>query len=159
MGFRKMEKEDKIIVLQMINEWIKFADAKAGIIFATNGVILTILFSQGESPSCVSTLCASAYNLGLIGILISLIIAVKIVLPNLKTGSQQSNIFFWQIARFKSGSEYEAAISSEHYIVAQDITNQIWINSKIASKKYCFTYWSIIFGSIGLSLIVISYFF
>lgn len=151
-----MGKDEKQFLLQMINEWIRFADAKAGAIFTINTAILGIILS-GEPKGTACTLYSVFFYFGLVLIVIALYVAANILLPNLKSSSNNSRIYFLHISQFHDGSDYEKAISSPDYSFERDISNQIWANSKVAATKFENVYYATIVSLIGYAFIVVSY--
>lgn len=153
-----MNKEDRIQVLQMINEWVRFADAKAGAVSGLNGVILTIILSQYSRPSLMFTMPSVIFNLGLVLIVISLAVGINAIIPRLNGEGKGSNIFFEHIAKFQSSGDYVAALNDPSYNIEDDISSQSWNNSKVAVKKYESINSSIMLALTGYGFIVFWYF-
>lgn len=134
-------------VYVQINEWIKFADAKAGALISLNGVILGFVVSNLDnirliiaSETCTKVLII----LGIISLIVSLFFAIKCIFPKLNVGEPQSHIFFEHIAK-----KYTTAKEFKKYVdkpidLNVDLKTQVWANSKVASKKYTAINYSII---------------
>ena len=148
-----------------INEWIRFSDTKAGAILAANGVIVTIVLSKLTGSKDFIYSCPIFLILLIIGILasfISIILSIVCLTPTLKVGKATSSlIFFANIAEeFKSPNDYEKAALNALTIDEQSmsqITQQVWVNSKVAWKKYKAVTWAtyfldltILIGIIGI---------
>lgn len=127
----------------VINGWIKFSDTKAGAILAANGAILTIAFSKSiDNKDFIldNQFLLISLSLGFLFGLISMIFAILCLGPTLRIGESKSLIYFGHIAqKYDSFNRYKidvaASFRDESGSIDQ-ITNQVWANSKIAWKKY-----------------------
>lgn len=124
-----------------INEQIKFADTKATALLALNGIVLTFIFSLFNKDSLLPKehLISIILLLGLIAGLISILFCAQCINPTLSMSHPQSLFFFGNICKkFKYPHDYERIIRNEldKNLQLTQITNQVWIISKIACKKY-----------------------
>ena len=151
------------------NEWIRFSDAKAGIVLATEGVVVGVVYSNISSlrdivvhhPAFFYFLLACSISGA-----VSFYFSVRCLLPTVSVGDLTSVLFFGQIARhYKDPSSYENAakdlLSDSSHIRAQ-LSQQVWANSKIAAKKFALvnraiSYFAItmLLGLIGVIVVIL----
>lgn len=136
----------------LVNEWIKFADTKAGVLITLNGIIiglvannLTTIKNHLNAHSCLMII----FTLGFLSLITSLFFAIKCIFPNLSVGEPQSKIFFEHISKkyLDAGQFVKELESSDNNL--EDLQMQIWANSKVASNKY---------SSVNYSIIAFSFF-
>lgn len=134
----------------VINEWIRFSDTKAGAILAANGVIASIVLSKLPGYKVFLNdhlMLLILLILGIITTFISIISSIICLNPTLKIGSKTNSvIFFANIAEnFETYNEYEKnaldVLTDEKHAAAQ-IAQQVWANSKVALKKYKAVAWA-----------------
>ena len=152
-----MDKEDKKYTLQMLCEWVRFSDSKAGIFLTLQGVILTIIFTLTTTPRAEFSLSFSLFILGLILFFVSIVIGVNIILPILEVGAPTSRIFFGHIKTHKDAFKYISEVNSDSYKFEEDVLTQIWAISKVAWRKYELVGRAILIGLIGFVIIGVSY--
>lgn len=128
---------------RVINDWIKFSDTKATALLASNGVILSIIFSKViDNLEFIkySYLILLSLIFGFLCGLISIYFCIRCLSPMLNIGENDSLIFFGSISKkFDTHREYEKNIMNLFSDDAQfksQIIQQVWTNAKIASKKY-----------------------
>ncbi len=126
-----------------INEWIRFADTKAGVALAAHGAVFTVAmpaimkekqyFSQHPFLTCnmvFCTLCA----------VVSVFYGIRCILPRLNVGEARSLIFFAHIAQAYDNSDSFAAHSRKHFRDADgyevQVLDQIWANARVAWSKH-----------------------
>jgi hypothetical protein len=151
------------------NEWIRFADTKAGSILAVEGIIAGVVYSNlntirdqvNQHPLFLYCLLASIVTGS-----ISFYFSVRCLLPTTHVGDTNSVIFFGQIARrYDSVSSYERGIknflANDDHLQGQ-LTQQIWANSHIAARKFAmvnksimFFTLAILFGALGVIIVTI----
>ena len=134
----------------VINEWIRFSDTKAGAILAANGVIASIILSKLPDHQVFLNEHLTLLILLMLGItttFISIILSIICLNPTLKIGTKTNSvIFFANIAEnFQTYDEYEknaldVLIDEKH--AATQIAQQVWANSKVALKKYKAVVWA-----------------
>lgn len=127
-------------IYNAVNEWIKFSDTKAAVVLATNGVILSLFFSNIFNYIKIEQLTILMIILIIIGTtagLFSIIFAILCLIPNTETNNKKSLIFFGDIAKFESSEKYSDEVEKKLFIdLKHQISEEIWINSRIASNKY-----------------------
>lgn len=147
---------------EIINEWIKFSDAKAGAILAADGVIASVVFALLQSSFQVSSanlLTIIIIVLGIICVCFSVYFSLLCLNPTLKVGEPKSLIFFDHIAqKYQIPADYKKdfleTFNDTDTAITQ-ITEQIWANSKVAKKKYFAVTWSTrFFGAIVVIILI-----
>lgn len=159
--------------LEIVHHWISLADNKASFLLA-----IATLFLSGsivKLPNieifikylffCNNIFLTSAIFFLLIthitSIIITFIKLIKIIKPKIESGKNSSLIYFSDISNM-SLEEYKKKIKKcSNKEMKDNLINQIYINSKIAKKKYTdlnYAIYSIIFWIIsGLLLIIMLY--
>lgn len=136
-------------VLGTIEAWIRHSDAKAGATLAFNGALGAILFTLVEAfdSSLPITICA-ALCLGLL--MCSTTFAGLTLAPRIKPTqpSTVSHIFFGSIwgefkhDRSRFGREFSQIIDDQDLLL-DELTDQIYENSRIATLKARCASWAI----------------
>ncbi|MCL2869033.1 MAG: DUF5706 domain-containing protein [Candidatus Bathyarchaeota archaeon] len=126
---------------EAINELIRFADAKAIAIMATDGVIAGLFFSNTSTIQTLLIQKAFPFALFIISVvfmLLSVGAAAYCIFPRLKMNSNNCLVFFGDIAKFKTAEDYGKAVKEEltDEKIEFQLLDQVWANSKIAAKKY-----------------------
>jgi hypothetical protein len=124
-----------------IQELIRFADTKATAILAISGVIAGFYFSNiAAIQNIIQQKSISIIPLAIATILLLFTSALSAycIAPRLKMNKNHCLIFFCDIANYKSANEYEKALSDKmkDEQIKKQLTDQVWANSKIATKKY-----------------------
>lgn len=141
-------------IFNNVNDWLKFAEAKNGIIAAFTSTISLAIFSaliENKISNIYFCIYLSYSSLLLFG---SALIALASFLPQLndlkfiakeKKPPEKNLLFFGYIKNF-SGEQYLNEIEKQYGKINEndnyklDISKQISVNSKIAFVKYrCFT--------------------
>ena len=133
-----------------INEWVRYADAKAGIALGAHAAVFTIAIPQIvgtksyflERPAVIAVVITA-----LLFAALSVFFGIRCVLPRLKIGEARSLIFFAHIAEGYSDSGAFRDHAHQHYKdedgFSRQVLDQIWANSRVAWRKhkdstYCF---------------------
>lgn len=149
----KITKEDLYKNLDIINQWINNSDNKAAIILGLVGILLTIIFTNGNVLSRTvkimkeiflninfSDILYLIFFLGSICVCIfGLYALIKVLIPTLKmkTYRTKSYMFFGSIASYFSFNEYkEGLLKSTEEDILDDLLNQVYQNSIICNKKF-----------------------
>lgn len=161
-GYKSLESLE--LSLDRINAWISNCDQKAGILLATIGVMITVLFATDfvggvrknvVCPFCEYWKCPNLYEFSLFRCLffcllvLVIIICIETSFYSLKTISattdsksingdntslvSKSFLFFQTIADMNY-AEFKEFEGDEKY--QDDLTSQIYINSKICAAKF-----------------------
>lgn len=146
-------------ILSLVNDWLKFAEAKNGVLLAVDLGILAALFGAIDGtllPKVAAFFSIALIFLAAIAILASFIpiLGLRSKVGAIRTQPQASNLlFFSHIAEFEPNNyvkELYRKISQDTPIISPietDYAGQIIANSRIALTKYRFF-------NIGLSLSV-----
>ncbi len=147
----------------IINEWIKFSDAKAGAVLALNGVIIGLIYSNLQNNPGDFTKHPIIFTSLMLGILvgcISIYFCLRCLNPTLKLGEPNSLIFFSHISqKFKKYEDYVNAANNafnDEKNLQDDLSQQIWVNSKVAHNKYVAVTWAIRLLSLTLLIDILS---
>jgi len=143
---------------EIINDWIKFSDTKAAAILAMNGVIIGVVLtailtnlSDAQDYLKDHTCLRWLLILGIILEAASIICCFFCLKPTLRNKNPSSLIYFGDIYwGYKTSSEYMEAVKEQFTHdekTVSHIADQIWINSKIAWKKYV---------AVGLALVFLT---
>lgn len=153
-------------ILDKTHDYIKSSDAKAALLLSFYGIILSLFFSQ-SNEFITQVLEGSGFKIILLltGFfsLISIYFAFNAINPRLKNPTPRSIIYFGDVhKKFKTAEEYfqfgnEKFVNPEE--VFRDLSDQVYVNSTIAYKKFYNLAWAIRFFVAGLvSFILLSMF-
>jgi hypothetical protein len=142
----EISREDLWRTLQVVSEWIRVADAKAGACIAVDGVMLALFAARlrgSPDPSVLAGIVLfSATGLAAL----SALIAVWTVLPRARRLGAKSIVHYGTIAAFDSSTSYHAAafkVMSDPNEFAKNLTQHIWTMSRAADHKYFLVNWGI----------------
>lgn len=151
--------EDAWRLLNSTNEWVRFADAKAGGALAGAGVLAGILATAGLSDT-LDTAPKAAVFFGIfagIAALVAAGLAVYALLPTLRVGEPVSLIYFEHVARRyrrdtdgHSEAVKELLADEERYF--NEVAAQVWANSVVASGKFLASAWALTALGVGVLL-------
>jgi hypothetical protein len=127
-----------------ISELVRFSDAKATVILATNGVIAGFYFSNIVALKDILTDRPIAFiplEVAIFFVFVSALWSAHCLFPRLKTEKECDVIFFSDIVKkHKIPTDYEKAIreafSNDNAILNSQLSCQIWQVSKVAQCKY-----------------------
>jgi len=140
MGVLELERFWKIH--DTIMDWTKHCDTKAEVLVVLNTAIASFTFlkiiEKHSFIVCHGFVCTFTI-LALIFWAVSLWYSLSCIKPNLGTGNPVSLIFFRHIAeKYTNYESYYNDLNgcNDDEFKKKEITQQIWINSIIANKKY-----------------------
>lgn len=143
------------------NEWIRFSDAKAGVLITVYGVIITIVYSNADK---VYSAISDNKTLSFLSIILVLLALISIALcfmtlnPSLKNDNPTSTIYFGHIKeKYADYEEYHNDVTTkiDSNEFDKQIAEQIFVNSKIAWSKFRNVTWAIrLFSAIVLILLI-----
>lgn len=135
--------EDAWRLLNSVNEWVRYADAKAAGSLAGAGVLGGALAQAGLSDKFDA---ASGWVVGLaaasgVAAVFAAAVAIWSFIPTLRVGEPLSLIYFEHVARrYKDDTEGHAAavraLLADEDEYFKQVTAQVWANSKVARGKF-----------------------
>jgi hypothetical protein len=153
----KSENENKWTILHSVNDWIKVSDAKALGLIGAQGVFLAFAFSaliSKEFAGQTNCLVSLTLSIGLTSNFLSLLFAFLSINPRLKLRGGISPLYFGSIAENLDNSReysqmYKERLNSESDM-GVELDGQIFVNSRIAWRKFKNVTWSVRFMFISL---------
>lgn len=129
--------------LTQVNEWIRFADAKAGAVLAASGVLGGLLVTSIPSREdfAIHVVRSILLSAAIVCVGASTLITLRILAPRLRTGEARSLIYFSHIAR-RYADDRNAFVENFLSLVndgdrhAEHVAEQIWANSRVAHQKF-----------------------
>lgn len=137
-----------------VNEYIRFADAKAGFLVALTSATLWVLFSANLSTLLGGTPWGWAARFGAAALLflsISLICSMIVVFPRMDSHPGEGLLFWNAIAEHKTAAAFKRAVEglSPSARTAQ-ISTHLHSLAKVAKQKYRWVNYAVISGVVGL---------
>lgn len=132
--------------LQVVSEWIRVADTKAGATLAVDGAILALVTARlrGSPTPAVLTVVALSVVIALAAA--SILLAIWTVVPRARRLSIGSIAHYATIAAFDSAASYRAvavATFTDPDGLSRNLTEHIWAFSRTAMRKYLIVAWAI----------------
>ena len=156
-------------IFSSTNEWVRYADAKAGAALAGAGVLAGALVSAAVSEN-FAHVTGIPFWLGVVAgglAVVSALFATLAIIPKLKVGEPTSLIYFTHVAqRYQTIPKHlmqQKPASERHNedvrsMLAQpddyldEVLSQVWANSNVAHRKFFWTGWSVRFLGLGVVL-------
>jgi len=158
-----IDKEDLKNNLEMVQKWIGLVDQKVSIFLAFQGVVLTLLL-----PKMFLWIVKNLFNFdnkelillvsGFVLIIFSLYKSILTILPKLSKSKKTKSItYFKDIADFKfeDFKKILGGINLTEY--RNELIEQIYLSSKIATRKHYQFRDSVFIFFIGLFLLMLNY--
>lgn len=151
--------EDLWRLFNSTNEWVRFADAKAGGALAGSGVLAGALASAGLSMNFASVHGAAlgfAIAAGVSAVLAAGA-ALYALAPTLRINEPATLIYFEHVAR-EYGSDPAAhaaavkALLSDEDRYCDELASQVWANSLVAHGKFVASGWALTALGVGVFL-------
>lgn len=143
--------------LELVSSWIRNADTKASIVLALDGAVFVYVIKLASgllrSDGCVSFLLLLLF----LGTFVSSVFfAFRTLLPDIKPISKYKLWFFGTIASMDKDAFMEQIQSISDEGISKNISEQIYINSTIANRKYHFLRlsWKLLAASGAIALII-----
>lgn len=134
-------------IFAVVNEWVRFADAKAGLLLAADGVIFTLACGPIASNREYLTKHQSALFFVIaasIFLIVSTAYSLSCVFPKTKPPGGNSLIFFETIARSNAlVYRQNARRLSDPQVAYDEVSAQVWAVSKVASRKHRQIAWAV----------------
>jgi hypothetical protein len=142
--------EDAWRLLNSTNEWVRFADAKAGGALAGAGVLAGALASAALSDQFDSAPKIAVILGALAGVaaLVAAALALYALIPTLRVGEPVSLIYFEHVARkYKKDTDGHAAavrdLLADEDRYFKEVAAQVWANSVVARGKFLASGWAL----------------
>lgn len=151
--------EDAWRLLNSTNEWVRFADAKAGGALAGAGVLAGALATAGLSNKFDTAPNAAVWFgvLASIAALVAAALSVYALLPTLRVGEPVSLIYFEHVARrYRADTDGHAEavkeLLSDEDRYFKEVAAQVWANSVVARGKFLASAWALTALGVGVLL-------
>lgn len=148
--------------LQIVSEWIRTADTKAGATLAIDGAVLAVAASRLRGSPVPGVLAVVALSVAIALGSVSVLLAIWTVVPRARWLGTDSISHYGTIAAFRSAADYRSAavtILAEPDRLAENLSRHIWALSRAAARKYRFVTGAIqllagamLVGALGLLL-------
>ena len=150
---KKINKDELYKRLDSINQWINNCDSKTSVMIGFIGVLVTIIFTNSEIIHYLVKILSNCFTKVIFSdilffifllsfalmIIYGIALLLKVLIPTLKMKSNKhkSYLYFGSIAKYDSYVEYKNDLlcATENDII-DDLLNQIYQNSLIATNKY-----------------------
>ncbi|WP_411347098.1 Pycsar system effector family protein [Paenibacillus sp. WLX2291] len=124
--------------MNYLSDYIKFADAKAGVIIGINALLIKEVFSKFQ-PKQLYTLQDFLGLLGVMVLLIGICFLISVVLPRTNFKASKGIIFWDNIKKYDSPSDYISdIIALDELKLSEKLAEQNFYLAKTASRKYLF---------------------
>ncbi|OJF10074.1 Pycsar system effector family protein [Couchioplanes caeruleus] len=146
-----MALDDSWKLLQQVNEIVRYADAKAGLVLTLNSVLIGLIAVRVQSDGFFSDhpVPAAALLLAATFLVLSIAFDVAAVMPRLSTpGQSPSLLHFNHIGEQYRGDRTEYVEDFEKLVedpprLQREIAAQVWANSMVARRKHTCVRWSL----------------
>lgn len=152
--------------LELVNEWIRHAEAKAGATLAGTIAVAagSFVLWQASTPVWDWWLAATA-GLAIAAFLATAWLSIASLVPRLRVAPRRdvgnpNPLYFNDIAKWFDGrGAYLAelmAISAQPELLAKELARQVWVNSIVASKKFRWANRAVVTLTIQVTLTVLN---
>jgi len=137
---------------------VRFADSKATAELALAGVLTGFVIQAGPSDvhSGLRLIVTGLWFSALAILAASIIQALLALLPRGGSANSASLIYFADVSRYRQlqdyRSEYLRLLESGEEALLEQVTDQVWWNSHIATHKFFHVGWSARFLALGVPL-------
>ena len=151
--------EDAWRLLNSTNEWVRFADAKAGGALAGAGLLAGALASAGLSEKFTAA-PDGAVGFGIasgVSAIVAASLALYALIPTLRVGEPVSLIYFEHVARkYRKDTDGHAAavkkLLNDQDRFFTEVAAQVWANSVVARGKFLASGWAL--TALGLGVVL-----
>ncbi|MGD8150433.1 Pycsar system effector family protein [Ornithinimicrobium sp. Y1694] len=153
-------------LLSMVNEWIRFADAKAGATLAFSGVMGTLLYNLVKDLHQRTTWLDVTVVLTCTLLFLAVLLAGWTIAPRMKgkdvVPDTINNLYFASIAANYKGNrlayrEELGRLSTDSQALVEELADQIHVNATIATAKNQRVAWAVRAGLVaGLLLALVT---
>lgn len=150
-------------ILSKTTDWVKYSDTKAAVLLTVHGVLLTIVYTNAISVYNYSFQNWFTIILSLLiaaSSLTSIVYCFLTINPKLKNENPTSLIYFGHIQKnFDNYQDYYIAVKSKFSKkkkLNKQLTEQIYVNSKVAWKKFSLITISMRYFFVSIVLLLIN---
>jgi len=158
-----MVQDDSWKQLQLVNEIVRYADTKAGLVLTLNGVLIGLIAVRVQTGGFLDSHPVPAATLLLAVAFLTLSVAFDIaaVMPRLAASGQESSLLHFEYIgeRFAANQDDYvdefAKLVSDPDRLQRALGAQVWANSVVARRKYTYVGWSLRFlaGALGATVL------
>ncbi|GGQ44534.1 Pycsar system effector family protein [Couchioplanes azureus] len=146
-----MALDDSWKLLQQVNEIVRYADAKAGLVLTLNSVLIGLVAVRVQSDGFFADhpVPAAALLLAAAFLVLSIAFDIAAIMPRLSTpGESPSLLHFHHIGGRYGGERAEYVEDFEKLVgdpprLQREIGAQVWANSMVARRKHICVRWSL----------------
>lgn len=158
-------------VLGLVNDWLKHAEAKAGLALATAGVLGGLLYNLVTGLSNPPWWITAPMVFSVVFIFIGGVCGALAVVPQLRRKEPPtSKIYYDHISRaypracknhqskLPDFQKAFAKVTDGKEAIFDELSAQVWVNAHVTSGKYKWSTWAIVFviaSAIGVALTAI----
>jgi hypothetical protein len=157
-----MNLDDSWKQLQQVNEIVRYADAKAGLILTLNGVLVGLVAVRLQSARFLADHPVSGAALVIAVALLAISVGFDIaaVMPRLvEPGQRPSLLHFDHVAVAYAGRVGDyiddfVTLAQDPEQLQREIAAQVWANTMVARRKYRCVQWGLRFLGAALAVVV-----
>lgn len=151
-------------LFSMVNEWIRFADAKAGATLAFSGAMGTLLYNVVKDLPRRTTWLDATVVLTCTLLFLAVLLAGWTIVPRMKdkdvVPGAISNLFFASIAANYKGNRLVyrdelKRLSTDNHALVEELADQIHVNATIATAKNRRVAWAVRAGLVAGALLAL----
>jgi Family of unknown function (DUF5706) len=129
--------------LEQVNEWVRFADAKATAVLTADSVLFGALALHGSGHGFSDSPVSSALTiLGLSLAAASFVVGILVVLPRTSVPAAPPSLLYFSdvaahfAARPADYVEQARALAADEQRLADALAGQVWANAVVGSRKF-----------------------
>ncbi|MFG2099901.1 Pycsar system effector family protein [Micromonospora echinaurantiaca] len=149
--------------LTQVNDIVRYADAKAGLVLTLNGLLIGVIAVRIQADGFLDAQPVPAAALVLAVAFLSLSVGFDLaaVMPRVRASGQQTSLLhFDHIGERFTGDQEDyvqefTALMSDIDRLERELGGQVWANSVVARRKYACVRWSLWFlsGALGATVV------
>jgi hypothetical protein len=160
-----MDKDALIDALDRVQESIRAADQKAGILLTIVGVLLAfptpaLLVPQSTPNAPPLPAVAVGFAIGaLAAYIVALIWSFLVLFPRTDNISETHSLIYWgDVAGFKRAADYrQQVIGRAEKLYVEDLASQVYVNAVIAKRKHDNFKIAVRATAMGIGLLIFCY--
>lgn len=116
-----------------LNNSIRFADTKAGVLSGANGLVLTYLFDQLSTSSGVSKVI---FGLGFVCLIVSIFFSLWVVYPRFMNSKEKGLVYWEHITNYKKHEYVNAITQGDTSELLSNVVENNYTQAFILTKKF-----------------------